>query len=105
MPPKPVNVALQNARLHCPRMLFACDACQIHTRPIVAAGWGSGHTWYAIVAGTFAFAPAVARKTPKYRTEPLLANPRIGRPMRAMAQLKTMTAARMPVKRSQRRFS
>lgn len=72
IPPRPVKVALQNARFHCPRMLLA---------------------WYAMIAGILAFAPAVARKTPKYRTEPFFAKPRIGRPIKAMAQLKTITGA------------
>ena len=47
MPPKPTSKAEQKARFHCPRMLFA---------------------WYAMMAGTLELAPAVTRKTPKYRT-------------------------------------
>lgn len=41
----------------------------------------------------FAFAPAVAMKTPKYRAGPFFAKPRMGKPINAIQQLNTMTGA------------
>ena len=58
--PKLTNVAEQNARFHCPRMLFA---------------------WYVMTVGIFAFAEAVVRNTPKYRVPLPLVQPIKARPV------------------------
>jgi hypothetical protein len=70
----PTSVAEQNARFHCPRMLFA---------------------WYAMVAGTFEFAPAVVKNTPKYRTLGLLWKPIIETPIMQRNMLKTIIGPRI----------
>lgn len=72
-PPIPTSVAEQNARFHWPRMLFA---------------------WYDIVAGTLEFAPAVVRKTPKYRTPALEWKPMMDVPTMHRSMLKMMMGPR-----------
>jgi hypothetical protein len=50
--------------------------------------------WYDMTAGTLLFAPAVVRKTPKYRTPALLWKPIIETPMIHKIMLKTMMGPR-----------
>lgn len=74
MPPMPTIVAEQNARFHCPTILTP---------------------WYVSDAGTFAFDAPTKRKAPKYRTEGLVAKPRMAIPTISIVALNISTGPRM----------
>lgn len=66
IPPNPTRLALQNARFHCPRILFA---------------------WKDMTMTTFACTGAQKRNTPKYRTPLVVVQPMRESPMMAMTAL------------------
>lgn len=67
IPPNPTRLALQNARFHCPRILFA---------------------WKDMTMTTFACTGAQKRNTPKYRTPLVVVQPMRESPMMATTALK-----------------
>ena len=74
MPPKATRVALQNARFHWPRMLFACQL---------------------IMCGMLELAPAHVKKTPAYWPGTPGAQPIMARPMIVTTALPMIMGPRM----------
>lgn len=74
MPPKATNVALQRARFHWPRMLFACQVMH---------------------CGMLELAPAQVKKTPAYWAPTLVVQPIMARPMIVRMAFPMITGPRM----------